>query len=1017
MRIIGFFLALLITCSVQSQNAFHRAYPTFSDTSAVNISATQFLSGEYMSLDGLLAPTDSLFKSLLITQYGQKGDINWSKKITTNELGFTLDEGSIYTSGDSITATATIYKKDGPNKFKITVDKRGQYLHSNILGNELNSPNSMFGTNVVVASPDTGFVQYTNFGDEESPSTLLRRIRKDGSTAFAKKYTPFIQGQDGLNGATDVNIGIDSSILITGINNELISIHLTVLDTLGRIKFGKVYSDTETFIPVYVGLSVVQGKDSSYVLAGQFIDINPLNIFQSFFGSFILKVDRNGDILWAKKISSDSTIVNIISNAVVNDDNSIVAAGVIVSNLGESRYFLTKFDSKGGFQWTKQYNRSEAQYNSLGHLFKTQKPGYAYFNTAIVDQKGAVGFIRADELGNTTCQDSVNNFFVDANMVSDTLIWKSEDAETVIELDYPVTFETFDGFNVPTVNLQDHLFCPNVPIDWTFDATAEGAVGYLWSDGSKLPTLRIFDLEQYTVMVTIDDKYCFTLCDTSQVKQKQPTTVTATPFCNAGKVNLGANVTTESLPISLKWSTGDSTEFITVSQSGIYSVTVIDGCNDTTFASTNVTIPASTLVVSVAMDVDRFCLEKIIVLQALTTATGLGGEPYTYIWNTAATTDSIFVSAAGEYTVTVTDQCGSTDVGSIDFTLPDPKPPTINITPTGYNFFCTNGFSLLNVSIFAGLPPYTFKWSDGSEGNVLKVLDEKVYTVTVTDACQATAVASYDYKFPQKPVLNVSISQNFDRCDEGIILVPSIFNGVGPFTFKWSLNNSTDSTILVTPPASFSVTVTDKCGATGTATIDVAALKDPTVSISPDFGKFCLESISQLQATGDGIGQISYAWSNGATSSVIVVSETNTYTVTITDACKNTATASYNFSLEDDKAAAALAPKLQFAEFFWPQPSDNTVLPENQVFGPLNPNDVVDLDQINNYEFHVFNRFGKEVFATTDYTESWDGTDGTPPQPTDSQAGKYEFDGYVWYCIYTYGICEISVKGNVVLFR
>jgi gliding motility-associated-like protein len=75
----------------------------------------------------------------------------------------------------------------------------------------------------------------------------------------------------------------------------------------------------------------------------------------------------------------------------------------------------------------------------------------------------------------------------------------------------------------------------------------------------------------------------------------------------------------------------------------------------------------------------------------------------------------------------------------------------------------------------------------------------------------------------------------------------------------------------------------------------------------------------------------------------------------------------------------------------------------NDVFG------VVNLSVQKIIEFRVFNRWGQEIFSTTDARQGWDGTWKATPQPT----GSYN---YIIRVAYPDGITD-TFKGEVTLIR
>lgn len=108
------------------------------------------------------------------------------------------------------------------------------------------------------------------------------------------------------------------------------------------------------------------------------------------------------------------------------------------------------------------------------------------------------------------------------------------------------------------------------------------------------------------------------------------------------------------------WSTpGEFSQTLTVTQSGTYSVTVIDanGCSSADSATVTVNVLPFVILGSDT---------TIVVGQTLTLDAGFAGS--TYIWSTAETSQTIDVTQAGTYSVTVTDGngCDGTDEIEVD---------------------------------------------------------------------------------------------------------------------------------------------------------------------------------------------------------------------------------------------------------------------------------------------------------------------------------------------------------------
>src|SRR6056300_1039229 len=209
------------------------------------------------------------------------------------------------------------------------------------------------------------------------------------------------------------------------------------------------------------------------------------------------------------------------------------------------------------------------------------------------------------------------------------------------------------------------------------------------------------------------------------------------PLC-FGDANGTANVVASggTAPYTYLWNNGATTNSISGLIAGTtYTVTVTDSNScDTTLSITLVDPP---LLIASITGTDPLCFGDANGT-ANVVASG-GTAPYTYLWNTGATTNSISGLIAGTtYTVTVTDSnsCDTT----LSITLVDP--PLLIASITGTDPLCfgdANGTA--NVVASGGTAPYTYLWNTGATTNSISgLIAGTTYTVTVTDSnsCDTT---------------------------------------------------------------------------------------------------------------------------------------------------------------------------------------------------------------------------------------------------------------------------------------
>jgi sugar lactone lactonase YvrE len=409
--------------------------------------------------------------------------------------------------------------------------------------------------------------------------------------------------------------------------------------------------------------------------------------------------------------------------------------------------------------------------------------------------------------------------------------------------------------------------------------TAPYGKSVLWSDGSTMSVLTARVSGSYGVTVTDYSGCSFTTAPVAVTVFPSPKPVVTASgpltFCSGGNVTL-----TAPSAASYSWSNGATTQSITVSAGGSYQVGVTypNGCSpslsDPVYVNAFVPHPST---ITPSRPADNLCPGQSVTLTA---------EPgYQYLWSTGATTQSITVSAGGDYSVTTTD--GSAPAGcqtatSAPFTV-SVLNPTAAITPSGPTTFCRGGSVTLTAN--AGS---SYLWSNNATTRSITVNFAGTFTVQVTEArgfCTATsAPVTVVVNDPSTPTITTSGPTQF--CQGGSVTLTSSAGS----SYLWS-NGAATQSITVSAAGSYSVTATDANGCSATsapATVVVNPL--PSVSVTSSAGtSFCAGSSTQLTASTS--PNVSLLWSTGATTSSIVVSAAGTYSVTTTDGngCSNSA--------------------------------------------------------------------------------------------------------------------------------
>ena len=354
----------------------------------------------------------------------------------------------------------------------------------------------------------------------------------------------------------------------------------------------------------------------------------------------------------------------------------------------------------------------------------------------------------------------------------------------------------------------------------------------------------------------------------------QTYTISASAPAICGQVPV---VLTSSLPTGNQWSTGATTQSITVTVPGTYTLNNPSaGCGS----------PASITIGQVA-DPNLQITGNLKICHGESTTLTASNLPigYTYLWSNGATTPNITVSMAGTYALTVTSPEGCQFSKSVDVFADS----AINIViATPQTLSCANPTVILDATTSTYDPSALITWTatNGgvivSGGNTLTptVSSSGTYTLTITNASglgcsqQKSVTVIGDSTAPSITL----VASKLRICQgESVVLTAS-----GATSYQWVNLSGSGHTQTVYPNATTTYTVSG-IGTTcsGTNSVSVTVEVDPIpMPNSLETRYICPGELVVLDATVTG-SNLTYHWNTGETSPSITINNVGVYQVTI----------------------------------------------------------------------------------------------------------------------------------------
>ncbi|HVY73771.1 MAG TPA: gliding motility-associated C-terminal domain-containing protein [Puia sp.] len=425
---------------------------------------------------------------------------------------------------------------------------------------------------------------------------------------------------------------------------------------------------------------------------------------------------------------------------------------------------------------------------------------------------------------------------------------------------------------------------------------------------------------------------------------------------------------------SYSWQDGSAADSFLVQTPGKYYVTVTNTCGVPS-SDTAIVQEAPGLNFSIGPDLS-VCINASVILQA-------PSGYLNYQWkdqngNTINETPDIYLTPPSSTTYSIAAQtslgCAVKDTVAITVNIPLP------ISLGRDTSFCTGDSVLLQ----AGNGFLNYAWSNGSSNASIYATTAGAYFVKAQspNGCYSsdTMQVLHVYALPE-----VALNPKVWLCEGEPRQLDA---GSGYARYVWQ-DGSGSSTFSIDTTGTYWVEVTDRNGCTGSDTITInQIIPSPTNFLSADT-LICDGYPAKIQARP---GFTSYLWSSGDAKDYMTTRKAGNYSLTVTDDHGCSAT-----------AYIAVSTKQCLFGIYFPNAFSPNGDGINEVFRPSV------FGNLSQYHLQIFNRWGQQVFETSDYTKGWIGKLGGADQPVGT---------YVWISRYAFeGKTEKVENGTLLLIR
>lgn len=365
--------------------------------------------------------------------------------------------------------------------------------------------------------------------------------------------------------------------------------------------------------------------------------------------------------------------------------------------------------------------------------------------------------------------------------------------------------------------------------DETTLSTVNTYTSYQWSTGETTATIWVTRPGYYSVIVTdgagctgTSSRFRLTGKGNGEKKSEIEDVYGKKSLCPGETVTLVGSRDSNN---RFNWSTGDTTSFITVSESASVYLVLIDdgGCELKPSETVHIDMFSATQP-TIAIDGPTvFCNEN-----DATTLTATYDTNYDFSWSNGAVNSSILLDAPGSYFCTSKNDAGC-EVKSSPITIQAVNQSIPQLSSGGDLILCDNE----TLDLITGSSAFAYAWSTGETGTKITVSEGGSYSLNLIDANNCKSVpASIEVQKPVLMIPEIIYSGSLTFCDGSALVLSA---NVNPFyLWQWPNGSHTIDT-AVTQSGTFFISGIDQLSGcrvnSDTVVVRVGEIEDPTISL------------------------------------------------------------------------------------------------------------------------------------------------------------------------------------------